>query len=261
MKMRRPLRHGSLAVMMGLMALTVLPAHAQDNPMMGAQFSAQVGFFEPHGESDLWKFNEKFTTQDTSDFDDWIVGMSFGVPVARHLDVQFGLQYYSGETDVRYKDIFTISDGAVEQHHHLWLLPQQVTLRFLLLPRRSADGHLFPVVPYLGGGVGGLYWEYEEDGQFADDVENPTFVFHDDRSERGLTGEAHAVAGLEVQFTRESAMFFEARYMWAHDGLGGDFDPNLDDLDLGGLSLTAGFTWRFGYHLGPHQRPENPDED
>jgi hypothetical protein len=37
----------------------------------------------------------------------------------------------------------------------------------------------------------------------------------------------HAVAGLEVQFSREAAMFFEGRYRWAHDGLGGDFDPAL----------------------------------
>jgi len=248
--------------MLGLLALAATPALAQ-SPMSGAQFSAQVGFFTPSGESDLWKLNETFTTQDTSDFDDWIVGMSFGVPVARHFDVQFSLQYYSGETDVRYRDIFTISDGAVEQHHHLWLLPQEITFRFLLIPRSSPGGHLYPIVPYIGGGAGGLYWDYFEDGQFADDVENPTFVFHDEREERGLTGAVHAVAGLEIQFSRESAMFFEGRYRWAHDGLGGDFDASgdLDDLDLGGLSLTAGFTWRFGYHTPPPPPGHYEEED
>jgi len=246
--------------MVGLAALAVFPARAQENPMMGAQFSSQIGFFEPHGESDLWKFNETFTTQDTSDFDDWIVGMSFGVPIARHFDVQFGLQYFHGHTDVRYKEIFTLSDGAVTQHHDLWMLPQEVTLRLLLVPRSSPEGHLYPVVPYIGGGVGGLYWQYKEEGQFADNVVDPTFVFHDEREERGITGAVHAVAGLEVQFSREAAMFFEGRYRWAHDGLGGDFDPGLDDLDLGGLSLSAGFTWRFGYHssYSPHH---NEDED
>ena len=259
MRMRQRMAYGPLAVMLGLLALTALPARAQGDPMMGAQFSMQMGFFAPTGDSDIWDFNETFTTQDTSDFDDWIIGMSFGVPVARHLDVQFGIQYYDGETDVRYRDIFTISDGAVEQHHDLWFVPHEVTLRFLLIPRRSASGHLYPIVPYIGGGGGGLYWEYREEGLFADDVENPTFVFFDEREERGLTWAAHAVAGLEVQFTREAAMFFEGRYRWAEDGLGGDFEADLDDIDLGGLSLSAGFTWRFGYHYPPPPPGEYQD--
>lgn len=246
----------------GFLNLVAPPAIAEDgtyeNPIQHAQFSMQVGFFEPSGESDLWDFNREFTTQDVSDFDDWIVGMSFGMPVGRHFDFQFGIMYYRAETDVRYRDIFTISDGAVEQTHTLWLLPQEVTFRFLPIPRAASNGRLYPVIPYLGGGVGGMLWEYEEEGFFADDPVNPTFVFFDDRDERGLTGTVHAVAGIEVQFTREAAMFFESRYRWAHDGLGGDFDSNLDDLDLGGLSLTAGFTWRFGHH-SPHPVPDYQD--
>jgi hypothetical protein len=246
-----------------VLSLAVTPALAGDpadeNPIKNAQFSAQFGVFEPSGESDLWKLNEKFTTQDTSDLDNWIVGMSFGVPVARHFDMQFGIQYYRGDTDVRYRDIFTLSDGAVEQNHELWMLPQEITFRFLLVPRRSSDGHLYPVVPYLGGGVGGMLWEYREEGFFADDAENPTFVFYDEREQRGVTGTLHAVAGIEVQFSREAAMFFEGRYRWAHDDLGGDFDSGLDNFDLGGASLTAGFTWRFGHHSS--SAPDYEEED
>jgi len=248
----------------GMLVPTVLPARAADNgydnPIEHAEFSGWGGVFEPRGESDLWEFNKKFTTQDVSDFDNWTLGMSFGMPVGRHLDVQFGLSYYRAETDVRYKDIFTIGGGAVEQTHTLWMLPQDITLRFLLVPRASSNGHLYPVVPYLGGGVGGVLWKYEEEGFFADNPVNPSFVFFDDREERGITGSVHAVAGLEVQFTREAAMFFEARYRWAHDGLGGDFDSGFDDFDLTGLSLTAGFTWRLGHH-GPHRPPAYEDED
>src|SRR5262245_54229326 len=196
---------------LGIGALAGPPGLAQgyENPIENAQFSMWGGVFMPRGESDIWTFNKEFTTQDTSDLDGWEAGMAFGMPLGRHFDVQFGLSYYRAETDVRYRDIFTISGGAVEQTHTLWMLPQDFTLRLLLVPRTAPNGNLYPIVPYLGGGVGGVFWKYEEEGFFADNPVNPSFVFFDDREEQGVTGSVHAVAGLEVQFTREMAMFFE----------------------------------------------------
>src|SRR5262245_41286569 len=60
---------------------------AYANPIEHAEFSGWFGVYEPRGESDLWDFNKEFTTQDVSDFDNWTVGMGFGMPLGRHWDV------------------------------------------------------------------------------------------------------------------------------------------------------------------------------
>jgi len=248
----------STAVAAAILLLGARPARAQAvDPLGHSHLSMYMGVFEPQGDSDLWDFNEEFTTQDVVDFDDFIGGISFGVPLGRFADMDFGTSFYDGHADVVYRDIFTVDGDKIHQEHRLQLMPFEVSFKLFLIPRVSSGGHLYPLVPYLGGGGGILLWRYREEGLFVDDIEDPFFVFADDRETRGVTPTLHALAGMEIQFTPAAVMFFEGRYHWAEDDLGSDFDSAFDDFDLSGFSLTAGFTWRFGV---PHRRPAYDEE-
>lgn len=255
-RMQRTVYPAALAA--AFLALAASPALASENGFTNGQISVHLGVFEPRGESDLWDFNEELTTQDISDFDDAIGGVTFGTPIGRHADVQFGLSYYDARADVRYRDIFTVDGDTISQHHRLRMAPLEVSFRVLPIARETRDGDVRPVVPYLGGGAGGMLWSYREKGFFADDVNNPTFVAFDKREARGVTGTLHALAGVEIQFTHEASIFFEGRYRWAKDDLGSDFDQDLDRFDLSGATLSVGFTYRFGEH--GHRRHRHRDD-
>jgi len=245
------------AVTTASLLLGARPALAQPVNALGhSHLSMYLGVFEPQGDSDLWDFNEEFTTQDVVDFDDFIGGISFGVPLGRFADMDFGTAFYDGHSDVVYRDIFTIDGDKIHQEHRLQLMPFEVSFKLLPLPRASG-GRLHPLIPYFGGGGGILLWRYREEGLFVDDIEDPVFVSADDRETRGVTPTLHALAGMEIQFAPEAAMFFEGRYRWAEDDLGSDFDSAFDDFDLSGFSLTAGFTWRFGV---PRRQPALDEE-
>ena len=215
----------------------------------GSEVQFYLGVFEPRGSSELWEENEEFLTQDVSDFDDVIGGFAFAAHLNPHLDILYGAEYYQKEIDVRYQNIFTTDGDAIRQDHRLRELPIEVSVRFLLVPRQGGHGAgaegLRAVVPYLGGGAGALAWDYLEEGQFVDDPENPTVAFRDSRKAEGVAGVVSAFAGVEVQLSREIALWTEGRYRWAEDDLGSDFDESLDSFDLSGGSIVAGVSIRF----------------
>lgn len=245
----------TFALGLALLVVVAMPALASDDDdwdddgLRGGQILFHIGVFEPHGESDLWDFNEEFLTQDLSDFDDVIGGVAFSSPLNAYLDIMFGAQYYDAETRVRYRDIFTIGGDPIRQNHRLRELPLDVSLKFFPIPRetRGRRGRriLRPIVPYLGGGGGAFLWSYEERGNFVDDPEAPTFTFRDKRRGRGVAGSLHALAGVEVQFTPQFAIWMEGRYRWVKDDLGSDFEEGLDRFDLGGGNLAVGASVRF----------------
>ncbi len=88
-------------------------------------------------------------------------------------------------------------------------------------------------------------WEYGEEGQFLDDLDYPTFAYYDERSAHGVTLSVHVLGGIEVQLSPWVALWFEGRYRWAEDSLGGDFGYDSDEFDLSGGSLTFGTSFRF----------------
>src|SRR4029079_14837086 len=67
----------------------------RDTSMLrGGEVSFLIGGFAPRGNSDQWDFNEKFTTQDTTDFDDAIGGVGFATHVNPYFDIGLQVEYY-----------------------------------------------------------------------------------------------------------------------------------------------------------------------
>lgn len=231
-------------------ALAPLARAEGDLRPSGGEVSFHLGVHEPRGDSELWTENESLFTQDVTDFDDLVNGIAFASRVNRYLDILVGAEYYGARDRTKYRDFFFANGDPIRHTTRLREIPIDVSLKFLPIGRTSPRGesgrrHLRPVIPYIGGGAGGMLWDYREEGQFLDLTDpNTPVLFNGDFHARGVTGSYHALAGVEVQFSPEVALQLEGRYRWAKDRLGSDF-VGFDRFDLSGGSLNVGLGFRF----------------
>jgi opacity protein-like surface antigen len=111
--------------------------------------------------------------------------------------------------------------------------------------RRGPDGRQYVrrPVPYLGAGIGMVYWQYEEEGDF---VATDLSIVYDRLTDSGTTFETHVLAGVEFPVSPAWNITLEGRYSWANTSVGGAFTTiNPGDLDLGGFSVLVGGALRF----------------
>ena len=257
MRMGSIVIHAAVAASMVILGATAARAYDDEDlgPNLGrGEFSFHFGAFEPRADSDRWHDNDDLLLQDRADFVGLVQGLTFATHINPYLDFAVGGEYYKKTDHTSYVD-FVFSDGSeIKQKEYLRLTPLDFTFRFLPIPRSESRGRrgvtvLRPVIPYLGGGVGALFWDYREVGNFIDDPNAliPT-VSHRDRHTQSVTPSLHAVAGVEVQFSPNVAMQIEGKYRWARDELGSQFKrTGIEDnnFDLSGGSLSAGLAFRF----------------
>ena len=224
---------------------------AQAPPVFpGSEFSFSVGYFQPSGDSDVWRGNSQYLTLDTSDFDGAVWGAAFATHLSPNFDFQVTGQFYGATANVAYRSFVDEFGYPFEQNHTFTEFPIDLSFKFLPLPRMTAGGQkgggvLRSIVPYFGGGIGAVIWDYTAEGWFVDDLVFPSMAYYEQRSSGGIAPSIHALAGLEIECSPWVAIWFEARYRWAQASLGGDFAYGPQDLDLGGGSLSVGTSFRF----------------
>ena len=227
------------------------PALAQprrSGPPRGA-LQVRFGWFMPSGSSDFWDATEDVFTLDTSDLDGFVLGFSYVRSINNELEVGLNVDFYDERARSQYRDWVDENGFPIFHDTKLGLIPWTVDVRFIPGGRyRLRPGGRFIRKPlfYIGGGVGFVWWEYEEVGDFLDFDFDPPEIFGSRFSDDGVTFEAHALAGVEVPVGQSINLMFEGRYSVAEDDLRGDFAGLAEtDLDLGGLAIYAGFNFRF----------------
>ena len=227
------------------------PALAQprrSGPPRGA-LQVRIGWFMPSGSSDFWDATEDVFTLDTSDLDGFVLGFSYVRSINNELEVGLNVDFYDERARSQYRDWVDENGFPIFHDTKLGLIPWTVDVRFIPGGRyRLRPGGRFIRKPlfYIGGGVGFVWWEYEEVGDFLDFDFDPPEIFGSRFSDDGVTFEAHALAGVEVPVGQSINLMFEGRYSVAEDDLRGDFAGLAEtDLDLGGLAIYAGFNFRF----------------
>lgn len=106
--------------------------------------------------------------------------------------------------------------------------------RFAWIPKRYA--------PYVGGGAGMLWYDFEQAGDFIDFTTSK--VFPDAFNSSGWTPTVQAFGGVDVSLSPRFAVTTEGRYQWARAPLDPDF-TGFDRIDLSGVSVTSGITIRY----------------
>ena len=231
---------------------TVLPGTSQAQSLHGRSpdkaFQLRLGGFFPEGGGALWNDNEERFTLRVEDFDDFVVGFTFVNAFSNDWEIGFNVDFYD-EKVLSEEAMFVDEDGFPIFHDtRLEMLPLSVDVRLLPGGRyrmRGRGARVLKPVFYVGGGIGANVWEYEEVGDFVDDVDpNDPFVFFGRFKEEGVAFQAHVLAGFEFPMNPGFSLMLEGRYAWADDELNDELAA-FDRIELGGASFFGGASFRF----------------
>lgn len=247
-------------VLTGALVLTV-PALAEAQSGRGFLFeepsvsiALRTGYDLRRADSDIFSHTRELFTVDRRDFD----GASFGGEVAfratDRVDVVIGLAHSRGDVFSEYREYVDQDDLPIEQGTEFETTPLTLSARFYLADRGRSIGRFAWVParlsPYIGGGVGMVWYSYEQSGDFID-FETPTLdIFTTRILTKGETFSAHALAGLDISLNQYLVLNTEARLVWARGEVkdpGGyvDYFSGFEKMDLAGLQITMGLAVRF----------------
>jgi hypothetical protein len=207
----------------------------------------RFGGFFPAGGGDLWDENEDVFTLNVSDLDNIVFGFGWVHSISNEIELGFGIDFYDEWSRSFYRDWVDEDGFPIFHDTGLELMPMTVDIRFLPGGRHRIRAHgrrVMKPVFYVGAGIGSVYWEYEEVGDFLDFTVDPPEIFPGHFYDDGFAFEIHGLAGVELPLGRTTYFTIEGRYADADDDLGGSF-AGIGDIELGGVSLYGGFSFRF----------------
>jgi hypothetical protein len=207
---------------------------------------ARGGWQMAAASSDIYDFfNERLTIED-GDFDAFVFGADFGFALASRIELVAGFEITQAEMTSEYRDFVDQNDLPILQDTKLTVVPFTVSAKVYLTPRgREVSRYAYvpaKVRAYAGGGIGFVWYELEQAGDFIDFVDLTIFTsaFHSS----GFGFGAQAFGGVEVGLTPRWFLTGEARYLWSDADLEGDF-VGFEPIDLSGARVSAGVGFVF----------------
>jgi hypothetical protein len=212
------------------------------------------GAFAPRAQGQFFDFAFDNFTLDRGDLRGLAFGADVGVWVGDHLEVMASMDM-AGVTrrteDRNYLEPTPQGDLPIFQSTRLRYGPAVTAgvrvfpigrgdevSRFIWIPTR--------VSPFLSAGIGGSGWRLEQEGDFVDDTsEEDPFIFTDHFSSDGISFISFVGGGLEMTLSPRLALVLDSRYVFGEGQMDQDFIRFAQPLDLSGLRLTAGLSFRF----------------
>lgn len=262
-----PLPRRSHRRALGVLALTGLvlvapsPARAQtagDGFLFkepNGSFGVRGGYSRAAAGSDIFSDAIRHLTLGKSDFSGFSVGADLSVRLTRDLDLVVGGDYTGSSANSEFREfVEVINEGtseedslAIAQATSFRRVPLSVGLKWYLLPRgRSVSSFAWipnRYAPYLGAGVGAMWYRFRQKGDFVDFETSD--IFTEEFASSGWAPMAHGLAGLDYSLGPWFALSLEARYAWARAELDDQAFEGFDKIDLSGPSGTIGFKFRF----------------
>jgi hypothetical protein len=242
----------------GLLLLLCLPAA---NPVQAQDLGNGDGFLfqAPRGEvsfrggfdratagSDIFAFAVKELTLSQRDFSSMTFAADVDVVLTPRLNARFSVAVSQSNTPSSFRDFVDNNRQEIRQTTGFIRVPLTASLKaYLANPGRSV-GHFAWIpsryAPYGGGGVGAMWYQFQQQGDFIDFT--TTDVFTDQFVSKGWTPMAQAFVGTDVSLNPRFAVTVEGRYEWARSRLSTDFSQ-FQPIDLSGFALTAGVSIRY----------------
>lgn len=239
-----------IAAALAGLALAPAGVQAQDfmfgapNGSIGIRFGASLF----HADSEIFHFTREHLTVEEGDFHAPVFAVDAAFRVAPRLDLVASAGYGEAAARSEFRDFVDLDDQPIEQTTRFSTLPLGLTAKGYLLPTGRSVGTLawMPAsfAPYLGAGVGAVYYRFAQEGDFVDQLDEDLPVFYDEIASSGWAPMVHAAAGADIGLSTRAKLTMEARYTRASAAMGADF-RDFDDIDLSGLQTTIGVAWRF----------------
>lgn len=191
----------------------------------------------------LFSFVTDQLTVDRTDFNaPGIIG-EVGLAITSRIQASGGVDFHRQTIGSEYRRFIDNSGAPINQSTKLSQSDISGSVKVALLDRgRSISRLVFvprAIAPYVGAGVGALYYEFTQVGDFVDFA--TLGVFPDAFKSQGWTPSAHVFGGTDIRLWRQLFVDVEARYVWAHGDLGSDF-VGFDGIDLNGFRLSTGIS-------------------
>jgi hypothetical protein len=216
-----------------------------------ATLSFNMGYGMARAGSDLFVELDTLLTLNKRDFDSPVVSGAVSLFLHERVDLSFQAGFSRSETWSEYVDwVEDLGDGReapIEQKTRFTRVPLTASLlyypvdrgrqlsRFAWVPTRWS--------PYVGLGVGRLYYSFQQRGDFLDFEDFSIFNGHFGSTGYAWTG--HALAGAQFALSAQLLLSAEGRYSWADAELDRANFRDFQPIDLSGFQLTAGIGIRF----------------
>jgi hypothetical protein len=208
--------------------------------------SLSAGYALPRAGSDLFDFTREQLTVERGDFGSPVVQGEVAVRATERLDVGVGVGWSGNRTHSEFRDWIGTDNLPIEQTTRFSRVPLTLDVKVYLKDRGRSLSRFAWVparwAPYVGGAIGGVWYSFEQEGEFVD--YETLDVFRDFYASQGWAPTAHLMAGAELTVATRVALTAEGRYSWASSELSRDF-VDFDDIDLAGFQVTGGVSLRF----------------
>jgi opacity protein-like surface antigen len=247
---------GLLAPLLGAIVLAPLAARAETDDVVTRTpdfrftqpwltLGLRGGYSFNRSEAQIYDFLKQNLTLSHSDFDGPAMALDVGVRATSWMDVVLGFEFTQSKNDAEFRYFVEDNREPIEQETRITQVPLTLSLRFYPLGRgRAVASHAWIrslLTPYVGGGVGGTWYELRQDGDFVDTTD--LSIFEAKLKSDGWAFSQHVMVGVDIRLTRNFGVVMEARYHWAEAHLGGDF-IGFNNIDLDGARAMIGFSMR-----------------
>ena len=130
----------------------------------------RIGRFFPEADSDLFDtITEEFTLE-KEDFRAWTLALDGGFPLNERVEVVFSAEYSDRTVHSEYREWVDEEGLPITQKTYITQFPVTAGVKYLLVPRGRQVGRYAWLpsrfVPYVGVGVGVLYYRFGQSGDF-----------------------------------------------------------------------------------------------
>lgn len=205
------------------------------------------GYTMPSANSDIFSFTSNNFTVNRGDFSTFDVGGDLAFTIAPRFDLVFDISYSGMSKGSEYRNFVDNNQQPIQQTTSFQRTPITVNVRYYLTDRGRQIGQYAwvpnRIVPYVGAGVGAMYYDFEQKGDFIASDSAMT-VFPDALLSRGWAPMAQLLGGVEWELGPNWSLRTEARYLAGSAALSSDF-VGFHRIDLSGMTSSVGFFLRF----------------
>jgi outer membrane protein W len=210
-------------------------------------FSIRGGYAFANAGSDVFADATSNLTLSKRDFSsiDW--GGDISYSFNNKTDLVFDGEFSTTHPSSEFRNFIDNNDQPIQQSTKFKRVPLSVGLKYYFAGRGRTVSQFAYIPnrysPYVGVGVGAMYYSFQQNGDFVDF--KTLDVFPATLESSGWTPTGHGSAGMEYSLGNWVALTGEGRYVWAKARL----DPNdfegYQKIDLTGFTGTVGFRVRF----------------
>lgn len=198
-------------------------------------------YVSPNGRNDIFQQNRRLTTFDVDDLNDFGATAGYDYLLGGYVNLGGSVTYYKEDAGGRDRGFTFPNGGQVAREFRLWMIPVEFNARVFPL------GRDFVISPYIGGGVGMYFYEYEEEGFFVVDRNTNPRIVSGRASSSGRPFGFQIHGGIQVPISGATTFTVEVKQQYVEDDLDRSpfFDPSFEPIDLTSILYSAGFSFGF----------------